>query len=193
MTHLARTHTSPSSEPPELIDLAEARARAERLAAALDELAKGQERLLAFAERREGAIRTARPMELADALRDETEEIRTIAALDAARSEQAEWFAARLDLPQGQRPRATWIASRLPASMARERQRLETAAAGLREKIERVARRTASDRLSAERLARHMRGLIETTSEQLGKATGYGARGQRRAASPDPVGIDLTS
>jgi len=193
MTQLTTQHTNPSTEPPELIDLPEARVRAERLAAALDALASGQERLLALADKREAAIRSAKPLELAEALQEETEEIRTIAALDGARSEQAEWFAARLALPAGQRPRATWIASRLPVSMTREQQRIETAATGLRERIERVARRTASDRLSAERLARHMRGLIETASEQLGSASGYGARGERSRSNTTPVGIDLTS
>ena len=163
------------------------------LAAALDALSAGQERLLDLADKREEAIRKARPAALADTLREETEEIRTIAGLDAARSEQAEWFASRLGLPQGQRPRASWIASRLPASMKREKQRIEKSAEGLRERIERVARRTASDRLSAERLAQHMRGLIETASAQLGTSTGYGSRGERRRAPAAPVGIDLTS
>ncbi len=123
MTQVA-TH---SNEPAELIDLAEARVRAERLACALDALAGGQERLLELAEKREAAVRHAQPLALAQTLRDETEEIREIAALDAARAEQADWFAARLELPKGKRPRATWIASRLPVSMTKEKQRLEGA------------------------------------------------------------------
>ena len=193
MTQPATQRTNHSTAAPELIDITEARSRAERLAAALDALSAGQERLLDLADKREEAIRKARPAALADTLREETEEIRTIAGLDAARSEQAEWFASRLGLPRGQRPRASWIASRLPASMKREKQRIEKAAEGLRERIERVARRTASDRLSAERLAQHMRGLIETASAQLGTSTGYGSRGERRRAPAAPVGIDLTS
>jgi len=193
MTQPAQQSTNESTGAPELIDLHEARSRAERLAAALDALSAGQERLLDLADRREAAIRSAKPTALADTLREETEEIRSIAGLDAARSEQAEWFASRLGLPRGQRPRALWIASRLPASMQREKRRIEQAAEGLRERIERVARRTAADRLSAERLARHMRGLIETASSQLGTSTGYGARGEHRRAPAAPVGIDLTS
>ncbi len=192
MTQVATEHAG-SNGSPELIDMAEARARAERLAAALDQLAAGQDKLLECASKREEAVRAAKPLALAEALREETEEIRAIAGLDAARAEQAEWFASRLGLPSGQRPRATWIASRLPASMAREKQRIENAALGLRERIERVARRAATDRLSAERLARHMRGLIETASERLGSSAGYGARGERRAATAAPVGIDVTS
>ena len=182
-----------SNEQAELIDLAEARARAEKLACALEALASGQERLLVLAEQRERAVREAKPLALAQTLQDETEEIREIAALDAARAEQADWFAVRLELPKGKRPRATWIASRLPVSMTKEKQRIEGAANALRERIERVARRTASDRLSAERLARHMQGLIETASERLGGAGGYGSRGQRRSAPSVPLGIDVTS
>lgn len=189
MTH-SSTH---SNEPADLIDIAEAKVRAEKLAGALDVLSDGQDRLLIFADRREQAVREAQPLALAETLRDETEEIRQIAAMDALRAEQADWFAARLDLPAGQRPRATWIASRLPVSMSKEKQRIESAASTLREKIERVSRRTASDRLSADRLAQHMRGLIETTSERLGSAGGYGNRGERRVAPSVPLGIDVTS
>jgi hypothetical protein len=175
------------------LDLPEARARAARLAEAIDELRAGQERLLELADRRERAIRAARPAELADSLRVETETIRTIAETDAKRAQEAAWFAERLGGTEGRRARATWIASRLPASMASERQRIEQSAASLREAIERVARRTATDRLSAERLARHMRGLIETASERLGASGGYGSRGERAASRPAPVGIDVTS
>lgn len=182
-----------SNSTPELIDLDEAKRRAERLAQALDALAEGQSRLLEHAENRDRAIRAAEPAALAETLRAETEEIRSIAALDAARSEQADWFAARLGLPQGERPRATWIASRLPASMAWERQRIEGAAATLRERIEQVARRAASDRLSAERLARHMRGLITTATEKLGAAGGYGSRGERATVPAAAAGLDVTS
>jgi len=188
-----QTHAHAPNDTPELIDLDEARRRAERLAQALDALAEGQTRLLEHAEARERAIRSAEPLALAETLRAETEEIRSIASLDAARSEHADWFAARLGLPKGERPRATWIASRLPGSMTRERKRIENAAQTLRERIERVARRTAADRLSAERLARHMRGLITTATEKLGAAGGYGSRGERAAAPAAAAGLDITS
>ena len=192
-TPASRSTISPEGGSPGLIDIAEARLRAGRLIEALDDLRRGQERLLDLAKRRERAIRQAQPFELAASLRDETDEIRRIAELDGRRAEQANWFAARLGLEKGARARATWIASRLPASMTTERQRLEQAAFSLREAIERVARRTAADRLSAERLAQHMRGLIETATERLGAAGGYGNRGQRKPVAAAPVGIDVTS
>ena len=59
MTQPATHSTTHSTAAPELIDLPEARSRAERLAAALDALAAGQERLLDLADRREAAIRAA--------------------------------------------------------------------------------------------------------------------------------------
>jgi len=191
---LSQSTTRSTGSPDRLsLDLPEARARAARLAGSLDALRAGQERLLELADRRERAIRAARPMELAESLRLETETIRSIAETDAARAQEAAWFAERLGGNEGRRARATWIASRLPTSMTAERQRIESSAASLREAIERVARRTAADRLGAERLARHMRGLIETAGERLGASGGYGSRGQRASARPAAVGIDVTS
>ena len=189
----ARSRSRSTSAPEAILDVSEARARAVKLADSLDALRAGQEKLLELADRRERAVRSAKPAELADSLREETETIRGIAELDAQRAEQAAWFAQRLGSEHGRRARATWIASRLPASMAAERQRIERSADSLRERIEAVSRRAASDRLSAERLARHMRGLIETASERLGASGGYGARGERRASTHAPVGIDVTS
>lgn len=184
---------SQSTTPPEIIDMQEARSRAGRLAEALEALRAGQIRLLGLAERRERAVRAADPVALAAVLQDETDEIRQIAALDADRAEHAGWLAERLGAAGRERPRVSWITARLPASLGAEKQRLERAGASLREAIEQVARRTASDRLSAQRLAQHMRGLIETAAERLGASGGYSSRGTRRVAPAAPVGIDVTS
>ena len=182
-----------STAPHEQLDIQEAGRRAGALAEALDALREGQERMLTLAAVREAAIREAKPAGLAEALRAETDEIKTIAATDAVRAEHAGGLAARLGFSARSRPRVTEIAERLPAPLAAERRRLEQSASALREAIERVAQRTASDRLGAERLAQHMRGLIETAAERLGRCGGYGQRGERKTAAAVPVGIDVTS
>lgn len=174
------------TRPNPALDLAPA---CERLAELLDELSRAYVSLEACAEARDGAIRAADLAALGQAVSDESAVVQTIAEIEQRRGRVSEAIADALGAVSVRDVTAGWIAERVPAA----RERLETAGAELRSRIERVQRRNAASRVALETLSAHMRGLLQSTERRMSHAGVYGRRGSVEAGARVLSSMDLVS
>jgi len=163
---------------------------AERLEQLLEALTLEHERLDALADRRAGAIASANLTGLGECVAEESAAAQRIAALEEERRRLLDEAAPSLGLEDPASTTISQVAERMPAP---ERGRLTDAALRLRTLIERVHTKNQSSGMAAERLARHMEGVIRAAEGWLSHARTYGRGGMVAAGPTVCSALDLTT
>lgn len=162
---------------------------ADRLDALLIELTSAYDRLDEIADARQRAISSADLAALSNTVRDENEIIQRVAQLDAERASIVRDLA--------QEPRldpATTTLSQLAHRVADPaRDALLDGARRLRTLIEKVQMKNAATRMAAEKLARHMQGLLRTAEGWHSHSGAYGRSGAVRAGAAVVTALDCTT
>lgn len=165
----------------------------EALANQLHELIEGltqaYETLDAYADLRRRAITGADMQALAQCVRDENETVQRIASLDQSRESIVR------DAPCASSDESADLTiSQVASSLAQPwRGPLLDASRRLRALISRVQEKNAAARQSAEKLARHMQGLLRAAESWHSQTGSYERTGAVRAGAPIFTALDCTT
>ncbi len=161
----------------------------ERLQSLIQELHQAYESLDRLTDVRRGAVSSADLRALSECVRSENDVVQRIAALDGERELIVRLVAqeSRLDPTTAT---ITQISSLMPEPWRSE---LLDSALRLRTIIDRVHRKNEASKLAAEKLARHMQGLLLAAERQHSHAGVYGRRGDVRTGKPVVTALDCTS
>jgi hypothetical protein len=170
-------------------DIVSAAGLPERLRALLAELTRAYTAMESLAESRQRAMSGADLNALGASVQQENQIVQRIAALDEERASIVRLVAqeSRLDPAT---TTITQLASKLPEPWQSE---LTDEARRLRVLIERVQRVNAAGQLAADKLARHMQGLIQAAERWHSHAGVYGRSGAVRTGAPVVTALDCTT
>lgn len=167
----------------------------DELCALLCALRAEHEALAALSDRKAEAVRHARHMDLAGAIKEESEVAQRIAAIEQRREPVVQALVQALGgppfgAPRGWRANSDWIADRLGDRLA---ERVRTRAKEVRDLIGALRERNAAIGSAADALARHLQGIIRTVDQRLNASGAYTPRGVAAAAPSTLCGVDITS
>lgn len=166
-------------------------ALADQLRGLIDGLTEAYESLDELADARRCAITSADLRALAQCVRDENDTVQRIASLDQARASIVRQAAQPSRVDDGD---AEVTISQLAASLAQPwRDRLLDASRRLRGLIQRVQSKNAAGRLAAEKLAKHMQGLLRAAEGWHSHTGSYNRAGAVRAGAPIVTALDCTT
>lgn len=161
----------------------------ERLESLIQQLHSAYEAMDELADARRRAVTSADLRALGDCVQRENAEVQRIAALDRER-ESIVRIAAQYSRFDPATTTITQLASALPEPWRSE---LVDAALRLRTLIDRVHRKNEASRAAAEKLARHMQGLVLDAERRHSHAGVYGRGGAVRTGAPVVTALDCTS
>lgn len=161
----------------------------ERLDALIQQLSAAYEALDELADARRRAVTSADLGALGSCVQRENEQVQRIAALDRERESIV-----RLAAQESRFDPATTTITQLAGALPEPwRSDLLDAALRLRALIDRVQRKNESSRVAAEKLARHMQGLMLDAERRHSHAGVYGRGGAVRTGAPVVTALDCTS
>ena len=156
----------------------------------MGELVVVYEQIKTMGELRFEAIRCADARRLAACVRQENGLVQRVAELEKRRISVVGRIAEQLGSPRERETTMGWIASRVEGARSAS---LKTLADRLRALMTEVMKLNAVAKGAAERLAKHMEGLMHEIARGLNHAQVYSSRGRVDAAARVVSGIDLKS
>lgn len=126
-----------------------------------------------------------------DALAEEAAAAGLAARADRHRADAAGALARSLGARGDEQITAGWIAQRLPSPWS---ERVAAAAADLRAILTKSNEHNAADRLAAETIASHLRGVLQSAAATASQSVTYGAKGAMHSQrEPAASVMDLTT
>jgi hypothetical protein len=161
-----------------------------RLEELMGELVVTYEQMKTMGEMRLDAIKSADAHRLAACVRQENELVQRVADLEKQRITVVGGIASELGSPKKHETTIGWIAGRVDGAKSSA---LSSAAERLRALMGEVMKMNAVAKGAAERLARHMEGLMHEIARGLNHAQVYGRNGRVGATARVVSGLDIKS
>jgi len=157
----------------------------------LSELCDVYRQMAPLGEARRSAVRTADAPALRETIEKEATLVARLRDLNRQRVACVTALTRIVGRPERAEATATWLSEQLPPEQGEEVRELAVA---LREAIERVQKRVATDRLATETIAAHLQGLVRTAGDAMSHAQTYGRSGQVERGRHQVVSLmDVTS